>query len=714
MNNFVSDLVSKVFTVHNGYSTLVGSTQPIFDRIAHSIQNISSFILHSKPLEMATKAIVGTISQSRMIQGGLQKTVTLLTSNHPLSFPVKIHLLNQDPKIKRLKAKINDLENKIEASYYKVFQKPILMEKIGFSKEEYQAITSHFQKFLSENENDQIEHMDSFLTTSIESLIDFIEDDIMPDSQLIKEEVIDIIENLSPQFTVSNDSSENETIVEAKQGFQNCYFLFLCKELLQKFEKGEVYKDDLVVFLKNYKIPPITSLLNDATIENIGEVCAGMIGEVITESSLAEAFHKAVDKKILGPILSISPLHWLLGNFSSYLGITLASYIGIKALGSNESLKDYVHNMTWATIASMITEYGLEISEISNPGCTFLLPLIASSIAYNFSSFYGPLLKTEYLAQTVSENYSSFNESTDKLLENICIQPIRQEIHNMSDLELKNHIEKTIIRGIDFSIDQIPECIPLTYQDRNCLFNFIKTNLDIFFSENSDPKLKNLILQMLDLKEVKAVSKELLIRGFSVLFKQFSNFYFNLMKDKNILKDFYARREGIIQLCSNLRGNNDVNSMLDIQDILLELVYTINPLHKNSSEIPLLFAQVDKLLPTSLFQSLSKTLENSLQSIIHPFSFSIIDPLFLEIVVKSFLINKLLEKQDLFIEATFHKEAFFLQNILRVIDSLIHISLIGQYNSKQEPLIGNIFYNLAHKEMNAAIQSIPQAIKQYA
>lgn len=719
----MNSLFSRVFSIHDSYSTIVGSTQPIFDGIAHSIQKISSSIWNSRGLEIASKKIAGVISQSTLVQSGLQKTVNILsTSKNRFAFKVKVDMLNQDPRIKRLKDTIDDLEKKIQATYCKVFKKPIFMDKMEFSIKDYQIITSHLQKFL--NENDTGTHRDSLPTIDIENIIDFIENDTIPDSQALKEKVIASIENFSSVFTESSNSSENELIIEARQAFQNCYFLFLSKELLRKFEKGQIYKDDLLVFLGNYKTSPITSVINDATIENIAEVCAGTIGEVITESSFAGSLHKQIDKRVLGPILSISPLHSLLGRFSSYLGVTLASYIGIKALGSQESLKDYIHNMTWATIASMMAEYGLEISEISDPACAFLFPLIASSVAYNFASLYKPLLKTEYLAHTISENYSFIVQGTENLLNKTYIEPIGQKINNAADSELKNFVEKNITnRMTDYFLDAnsyIPEIfnsIPSIdgYGYGNFSMNYIITNYTKnLFSENNVLVFKNLLLQSLTLEQTKIISNSIIKKALTVFFGEFSKFYFELINNETLLKDFYARRLEILATSSNLSDNSDLNKMPDTKDIILKLVVAINPLQKNSLLLPLLFTKVDELLPISLFQDLSKTLEKSLESTISPFSK--VDPLFLEVLIKSFIITTVLEKNDLLTQAIdiVDTDVLIFQSTLKLIDSLIHLNLVGQHDKRKQPLLGNIIYKLIHQEMNTAIQSVPKLIERSA
>ncbi|MGL4348733.1 MAG: hypothetical protein ACRCSV_04685 [Chlamydiales bacterium] len=711
-------LVSKIFSIHDVYSTIVGSTQPIFDGIAHSIQKISNSIWNSRGMEMASKKITGVISQSTLVQSGLQKTVDILSkSKNRFTFKIKVDLLNQDPRIKRLKDTIHDLENKIQATYCKVFKKPIFMDKMEFSIEDYQVITSHFQKFL--NENNTGTYSNSFPAINIESIIDFIENDTIPDSQSLKEEIITSIENLSPVFIESSNSSENELIIEAIQAFQNCYFLFLSKELLRKFEKGEIYKDDLLIILGNYKTSPITSVINDATIENIAEVCAGTIGEVITESSFAASLHKQIDKRVLGPILSISPFHSLLGRFSSYLGVTLASYIGIKALGSQESLKDYVHNMTWATIASMITEYGLEMSEISDPACAFLFPLIASSVAYNFASLYKPLLKTEYLAHTLSQNYPFIVEGAENLVH---IEPIRQKIDNQADLEIKKILEKNITNLItDYFLDvnsyqhEIFNAIPSSDEYENFPMNYIITNFTKnVCSEDCVLAFKNLLLQSLTLKQTKTISNTIIKKALAVFFAEFSKFYFELLNNETLLKDFYAKRLEILRASSNLSDNSDLNKMPDTKDIILKLVVTINPLYKNSLVLSLLFTKVDELLPISLFQDLSKTLEKSLESTIHPFAN--VDPLFLEVIIKSFIITTVLEKKHLLTQAIdiVNTDVLIFQNTLKLIDSLIHLNLVGQHDKKKQPLLGNIIYKLIHQEMNTAIQSVPKIIEQSA
>lgn len=708
--------IYKLFNIHHEYSTIVGSSQPIFDGIAHCIQKISTSIWNSKPIQIASDAMCGAISRSKLIESGLQRTVHLLTSNNPFSFRVKIHLLNQDPKIRRLKEKINDLENSIQASYYKVFQKPIFLERMEFSMKEYGILTRHFQKFLSENNH--FEHTDSSPTICAESIIDFLENDTIPDSQFIKEEIITTIENLSLTLTQPNNSLEDEIIIEAKQAFQNCYFLFLSKQLLRKLEKGEIYKDDLLVFLKNYKIPPITSLISKSTIENVGEVCAGMIGEAITESSLATSFHRQVDKRILGPILSISPLHLLLGRFSSYLGITVTSYVGIKALGSEESLKDYVHNMTWATIASMVTEYGLEISEISNPVCSFLIPLIASSIAYNFSSLYQPLLKRQYLAKTISENYPSIIENTENLINESYIQPLRQKINTTINSQLENFVEKNAINYIKshaFSLDQnyyLPEVfnyISFISNEKDFLINCLTNNLvqnPLF--EDAVLAFKNIILLSLNLQETETISNTIVKKALTVFLGDFCKFYFDLINNETLLIDFYGKRLEILEASHNLSENSDVNSMPSTKDIILKLVNAINPSQKDSLIPPLLFTKVDELFPISLFQSLSKTLEKSLELEIHPFPK--VDPLFLEMIIKSFLITTLLEKKDLLIEMI-NTEVLVFQNTLKLIDSLIHLNLVGQHDKKQQPLLGNILYKLIHQELNTVIESTPKLIR---
>lgn len=731
-----SKSISTILRIHDQYSTIIGATQPLFDGVADSMRNVFTSFWNSKPVTIAAKAITGSINQSKIVQSGLQKIVTIITHKNPLSVRVKKHLLNQDPKIKRIQNIISNLEDKIQASYCKVFNKPILMDKMKFSFEEYQTMTKHFQEFLSKNESCSIS-CESTLADVIEDLIEFIENDTLPESQEIKEEIINIVEKLSPSISESNDSSNDEKVIEAAQAFQNCYFLFLSKELLRKFEKGEIYKDDLLVFLKNYKTSPITSLINDATIENIGEVCAGMIGEAITESSLATAFHRQIDKRVLGPILSMSPLHSLLGTFSSYLGITLSSYVGIKILGSEESLKDYVHNMTWAMLASMVTEYGLEVSQISNPIYTFLVPLIASSIAYNFSATYEPLLKRKYLTETLSENYPQLVEIMENLAEEKCIVPVKEQVQNIDVQQVRRLTERSISENIMNGISQ--NQIFVHIQRVRSLFDLIKdplTNLlnqvsgeafmnNLFgasgeafinnlFTEASGEALKDLLLNNSNSKQSRKLVNHILTKDFLItsFLGRFSQFYEKLINDEKLLKYFYDHRSQIIEISSTrFSSNTNINDMPDMQDVLIKLICSISPSQGNSSIPALLLTQIDEVLPTSLFQSFSKNLEKSLESQIHPFS--TMDPLFLEVVVKSFVVTTLLEVKDLRTDII-HTDTSLLQNTLQLVDTLIHINLIGQNDEKNPSIIGYIVYKFLHAEINTAIQSVPEMLEETA
>lgn len=704
-----SQSLSTILRIHDQYSTLIGATQPLFDGIAHSIRNMCSSFWHSKPVTVATKAIGGSINQSKILQNGIQKIITVVTHKNPLSIRVKRHLLNQDPKIKKLKNIITSLEDKIQTSYCKVFNKPILMDKMKFSVKEYQTMTKHFQEFLSKNQDGSTSG-GSFASDGIEDLIEFIEKDTLPDSQALREKVIHTIEILSSPICQPAEPSKDPKFLEATQAFQNCYFLFLAHELLHKFENGEIYKDDLLLCLKNYKSSPITSLLNDATIENIGEVCAGMLGEAITESSLAIALHRQVDKRILGPLLSISPLHSLLGSFSSYLGITLASYIGIKALGSEESLKAYIHNMTWATIASMITEYGLEISQFSNPVYTFLVPLLASSIAYNFSAVYEPVLKRKYLTETLSENHPHLIDTMEKLVEERCVIPVKEQLQKIKVQEIRNVLKSSVTGYI---ADICPYQIFSPYRKIKSLVEFVSDPMNELVTEISEKVCKELLLDKPNSEQSRIVVNYLLTKDliFTSFIGKFSQFYEKLKNDENLLKDFYAHRSRIIESSSKFSSNNNIHDMPDMEDTLVKLICSISPLQGNSSIVALLLTKINDLFPTSLFQSFSKDLEKSFQSKIHPFS--TMDPLFLEMLVKSFLITTLSEIKDLPGDII-QTDAFFLQSALKFLDSLIHINLIGQNEKKNSSIINYMVYKLIHAEIDNAIQSVPQMLVKIA
>lgn len=623
-----SQSFSTILRIHDQYSTLIGATQPMFDGIAHSIRNACSSFWHSKPITVATKALGGSISQSKIIQNGIQKIITVITHKNPLSVRVKKHLINQDPKVQRLKNIIAILEDKIQTSYCKVFNKLILMDKMNFSVKEYQTMTKHFQEFLSKNQDGSRTGASAPSTDieDLEDLIEFMEKDPLPDSQTLKEKVINTIETLSYSIRPLTEPSIDPKVLEAHQAFQNCYFLFLSHELLHKFENGEIYKDDLLLCLKNYKLSPITSLLNDATIENMGEVFAGVLGEAITESSLALALHRQVDKRILGPILSISPLHSLLASFSSYLGITLASYIGIKALGSEESLKDYVHNMTWATIASMITEYGLEISQIFNPVYTFLVPLIASSIAYNFSAVYEPLLKRKYLTEALSENHPHLIHTMENLVEERCVIPVKEQLQKIKVQEIRNVLESSVTGHIaDICQNQIfPH-----YRDIKSLVELVSDPMNALVTEISEKVSKELLLDKSNWEQSRIVVNYLLTKDliFTCFIGKFSQFYEKLINEENLLKDFYAHRSQIIESSAKFFSNNSIHDMPDMQDPLIKLICSISPLQGNSSIAAWPLTKIDDLLPTSLFPSFSKDLEKSFQSKIHPFS--TMDPLFI-------------------------------------------------------------------------------------
>lgn len=697
----MSASLSTILRIHDQYSTVVGATQPMFDAIGHFIRNSCNSVWHSKSVAVVTKAIGSSVNQSKIIQNGIEKIITIVTHENFLSVRVKKHLLNQDPRIQKIRTLIDILENKIQTSYCKLFNKPILMDKMHFSVKEYQIMTRHFQEFLSMNQNDSASFR-STPTDDIEDLIEFIENNTSSNSQALKEQIVNTLETLICSICQPIDSSKDPKVLEAEQAFQNCYFLFLTYQLLNKLENGQIDKDDLLLFLKNYKTSAITRLLSNATIENVGEVCAGMIGEVITESSLAIALHREVDKKILGPIFSISPLHSLLGSFSSYLGITLTSYIGIKALGSEESLKDYVHNMTWATIASMITEYALEIAQISNPIYTSLVPLIASSIAYNFSTVYEPLLKRKYLSQTISENYPQLIETMENLVEEQCVTTVKEKIQDINIRKLRRLMQDSISEHVVANIFE-------NISDIRCIVDFATDPLNSHLDKVFDELLQQgLLLDKFNSLLFKTVvnyflNKDLLLTFF---FERFSQFYQNLINDENLLKDFYAQRSKIIDSSAKFSSNNNVIDMPDMKNTLIKLICSISPSRVDSSITALLLTKIDEILPFSLFQSLSRSLEKSLQFKIHPFS--TMDPLFLEMVVKSFLVTILLEVRNL-PGNVIYTDSLFLQSILKSIDSLIHINLIGQKDKKSfsiVSLVNYMIYKIIHAEIHSAVQSV--------
>lgn len=76
----ISELSNKVINLHDNYSTVVGSTQPFFDQIAHGIQKSISYIWNSRPIEMlstkvnlASEKLTQSTLESIIIQHGLKR-----------------------------------------------------------------------------------------------------------------------------------------------------------------------------------------------------------------------------------------------------------------------------------------------------------------------------------------------------------------------------------------------------------------------------------------------------------------------------------------------------------------------------------------------------------------------------------------------------------------------------------------------------------------
>lgn len=685
----ISELYNKIVNLHDNYSTIVGSTQPFFNNIAHRIQKSISYIWYSRPIEilstkvnLTSEKFTQSTLQSTIIQNGLKKAALTLTNKSYLN-PIKIHLLNKDPKIKRLKLKIENLEHKIQSAYCSLFEKPVYLDKMNFYFDEYNTLSKHFQEFLIQNRKEP--NTLSTSATDLEGLIDFLENETLPNSETAKEKVIDLIESLVPSASISEDIK----IKEAEEAFQNCYFLYLAKELLQKFEKGEVYKNDLLLFLKNYNISPdarfITEVSLDASIENVAEVGSGTIGEIIAENPLTVSLHDKINKKILGPILSLYPLTWIRGTFSSYLTTNLAGYVGIKLLGSNESLKDYIHKMTSATIAANLVGYGLEFYGITDPVYLFIITFISGHIGYNFTSFYQPLLQSKYLAENLKENYPQMIEILDKFLYEH-IESFIEQMDNNDILEFKNIARNSVVQ------------ISREHQlDTESLL----TNLDNYFNnKNIDllrNKLKNLNQEEKNL--LSPFSKNPMINFF---ISKFPNFYSKFIKEKDLLQKCYEHRELLIKASSTFSSNTTAQMMPDIKDILFEIG---SILRSNEEKDKLFFicAKVNSLMPSSLFQLIAKKLETRLASKFHPLQK--IDPIFLEILVKSFFVTNLIQGIDLSTIPKGKKDTLI--NQCKFIDCFLHMNLISQSDEKHQSLLRYMVYNIIHQEINTAIASVP-------
>lgn len=689
MNITISELPYKLINLHDKYSTVIGSTQPFFDQIAHRIQKSASYIWHSRPVEilsttanLASEKLTQSALESSIIQNGLKKTALTLTKKSYLN-PIKIHLLNKDPKIERLNIKIENLEHKIQSAYCSLFEKPIFLDKMNFYFDEYKTLSKHFQEFLIQNRKDP--NTSSTSATDLEDLIDFLENETLPDSQTAKEKVVELIESLAPSPSTSQDIK----IKEAEEAFQNCYFLYLAKELLQKFEKGEVYKNDLLLFLKYYNISPdarfIAETSLDASIENVAEVGSGTIGEIIAENPLAVSLHDKINKKILGPILSLYPLGWIRGIFSSYLITNLAGYVGIKLLGSNESLKDYIHKMTSATIAAKIVEYGLESYGITDPVSLFIITFISAHIGYNFTSLYQPLLHSRYLAENLRENYPQISQILEKFLHEH-IQLFTEQMDNNKILEFKNIAKNSVLQlSREHQLDS----------------ESLLTDFDNYFNNKNIDLLRN------TLKNLNQEEKELLslfsknpIINFFV--SKFPDFYLKFIKEKDLLHKCYQHRELLIKASSTLSCDTTVQMMPDIKDILFEIGHILKP-RAERDRVFFICAKVNSSMPSSLFQLTAKKFEKRLGSKFHPLQK--IDPIFLEILFKSFFTANLIDGIDL---STIPKEKKdILINQCKFIDCFLHMNLISQSNEKHQSILRYMVYHFIHKEIDAAIASVP-------
>lgn len=554
---------------------------------------------------------------------------------------------------------------------------------MNFYFDEYNTFSKHFQEFLIQNRKEP--NTSSTSATDLEGLIDFLENETLPNSETAKEKVIELIESLAPSASISEDIK----IKEAEEAFQNCYFLYLAKELLQKFEKGEVYKNDLLLFLKNYTISPdarfITEVSLDASIENVAEVGSGTIGEIIAENPFTVSFHDKINKKILGPILSLYPLNWIRGTFSSYLTTNLAGYVGIKVLGSNESLKDYIHKMTSATIAANLVGYGLEFYGITDPVSLFIITFISGHIGYNFTSLYQPLLQSKYVAENLKENYPQMIQILDKFLyENI--ELFTEQMDNNQILEFKNI-------GKNFIVQTSRE-----YQlDTQSSF----TNLDNYFNDKNIDLLRNKLrnLNEEEKKSLSPFSKNPMINFF---ISKFPNFYSNIIKEKELLHKCYEYRELLIKASSTFSSDTTVQMMPDIKDILFEVVSILRP-NEERDRVLFICAKVNSSIPSSLFQLTAKKFEKRLESKFHPFQK--IDPIFLEILVKSFFVTNLMEGIDLSIIPEQKKD--ILVNQCKFIDCFLHMNLISQSDEKHQSILRYVVYNIIHQEIDTAIASVP-------
>lgn len=285
-----------------------------------------------------------------------------------------------------------------------------------------------------------------------------------------------------------------------EEGAAKVQELILAAVQYKRVIREPVTPSEIYAYGKEQYSKKISGLLVDSTLENVGETLGSSVGELsllpaalVPHDSFSEGLGEAVAPigRLFGGLLSLylvnklitkwtegvdqrvkyqmmgalliyvtgmlelNPIANLSGwgfktfteELTHYSLVLMASYIGMKLFGTEETFQEYVGKMSAANLTLSVAEQTMQGLGFENLVMTGLVPFYLSHVAYNSQAYHSAAKGTlvqEILEESEDELLLEEVEHSQELLTHEVIHSLENNIEKMSDEQMNRFVRLKI------------------------------------------------------------------------------------------------------------------------------------------------------------------------------------------------------------------------------------------------------------------------------